>query len=290
MYNTDFVVRYHEIENELIMNLHRKFMKKQEEEERIEREEKSAASKAAAAKVVAAVVAILNFEKEKEKEKEKELEKEQIIPVKNKGGRKKAAATATSVIEEPKKRGRKKAVVNEPIVNEPIVNEPIKISITIEPVKLEHKEKVDKNNEDGDGDDDDDGEDLEYSMDDVHLICEKLYRDELLSVFNVETINDENMDAGIKKAIEKMIDNAKFKQILEEIKQELMDLSNPTGTPEEIENIRRNLEYLIFITLFSQQVFYITHKCICQLFTVDDVHPDLLDRLKEKTIGLFKKN
>lgn len=311
MYNTDFVVRYHEIENELIMNLHRKFMKKQEEEERIEREEKSAASKAAAAKVVAAVVAILNFEKEKEKEKEKELEKEkeQIIPVKNKGGRKKAAATATSVTatsvtatatatnvtEEPKKRGRKKAVVNEPIVNEPIVNEPIvnepiKISITIEPVKLEHKEKVDKNPEDGDVDDDDDGEDLEYSMDDVHLICEKLYRDELLSVFNVETINDENMDAGIKKAIEKMIDNAKFKQILEEIKQELMDLSNPTGTPEEIENIRRNLEYLIFITLFSQQVFYITHKCICQLFTVDDVHPDLLDRLKEKTIGLFKKN
>jgi len=274
-------------------------MKKQEEEERIEREEKSAASKAAAAKVVAAVVAILNFEKEKEKEKEKELEKEkeQIIPVKNKGGRKKAtsAATATtttttSVIEEPKKRGRKKAVASQEVVNEPIVNEPIKISITIEPVKLEHKEKVDTNNEDVDGDDDDDGEDLEYSMDDVHLICEKLYRDELLSVFNVETINDENMDAGIKKAIEKMIDNAKFKQILEEIKQELMDLSNPTGTPEEIENIRRNLEYLIFITLFSQQVFYITHKCICQLFTVDDVHPDLLDRLKEKTIGLFKKN
>jgi hypothetical protein len=309
MYNTDFVVRYHEIENELIMNLHRKFMKKQEEEERIEREEKSAASKAAAAKVVAAVVAILNFEKEKElekeKEKEKELEKEkeQIIPVKNKGGRKKATsaaatsvtatsvmATTTSAIEEPKKRGRKKAVVvNEPIVNETIVNEPIKISITIEPVKLEHKEKVDKNNEDGDGDDDDD-EDLEYSMDDVHLICEKLYRDELLSVFNVETINDENMDAGIKKAIEKMVDNVGFKQILEEIKQELMDLSNPTGTPEEIENIRRNLEYLIFITLFSQQVFYITHKCICQLFTVDEVHPDLLDRLKEKTIGLFKKN
>lgn len=304
MYNTDFVVRYHEIENELIMNLHRKFMKKQEEEERIEREEKSAASKAAAAKVVAAVVAILNFEKEKELEKEKEKEKEQIIPVKNKGGRKKAtttsatatSVTATSVIEEPKKRGRKKAVVNEvvvnePIVNETIVNEPIKISITIEPVKLEHKEKVDKNNEDGDGDgDDDDDEDLEYSMDDVHLICEKLYRDELLSVFNVETINDENMDAGIKKAIEKMVDNVGFKQILEEIKQELMDLSNPTGTPEEIENIRRNLEYLIFITLFSQQVFYITHKCICQLFTVDEVHPDLLDRLKEKTIGLFKKN
>jgi hypothetical protein len=57
-----------------------------------------------------------------------------------------------------------------------------------------------------------------------------------------------------------------------------------------MENIRRNSEYLIFITLFSQHVFYITHKCICQLFTVGDVDPNLMDRLKDKTISLFKKN
>jgi hypothetical protein len=277
MYNTNFVVRYHDIENELIINLHRKFMKKQEEEER---EEKAAAARAAASKVAAAVAAIANLEIEKEKEN---------APVKKKGGRKKTTSETITIIEpvkaveEPKKRGRKKAVKVEETIK--VEEEPIKIIVEVESVKTSQTEKV------GDDDDDDDNcEDLEYSMDDVHLICEKLYRDELLSVFDVETINDENMDAGIKRVIEKMIDNSGFKQILEEIKQELMDLSNPTGTPEEIENIRRNLEYLIFITLFSQQVFYITHKCICQLFTVDEVHPDLLDRLKEKTIGLFKKN
>ena len=288
MYNTNFVVRYHDIENELIINLHRKFMKKQEEEER---EEKAAAARAAASKVAAAVAAIANLEMEKEKAPI-------IPPVKKKGGRKKAtsapettsspettSAPETTVVEEPKKRGRKKAVKveDQPIkIEEP---EPIKINIAVESVKVEQTEKVGDDN-----DDDDNCEDLEYSMDDVHLICEKLYRDELLSVFDVETINDENMDAGIKRVIEKMIDNPGFKQTLEEIKQDLMDLSNPTGTPEEIENIRRNLEYLIFITLFSQQVFYITHKCICQLFTAEAVHPDLLDRLKEKTIGLFKRN
>jgi hypothetical protein len=87
-----------------------------------------------------------------------------------------------------------------------------------------------------------------------------------------------------------MIDNKNFKQLLDDIKHELIEFSNPSGTPEELENIRRNLEYLIFITLFSQQVFYITHKCICQLFTVDDVDPNLIDRLKDKTIGLFKRN
>ena len=127
-------------------------------------------------------------------------------------------------------------------------------------------------------------------MDDVHLICEKLYRDELLSVFEVETINDPNMDAGIKRVIQKMIDNTKFKQFLDEVKHELIDFSSISGTPTEIDNVRRNAEYVIFITLFSQHVFYITHKCICQLFTIDDVDPNLMDRLKDKTISLFKKN
>jgi hypothetical protein len=105
MYNTDFVVRYHEIENELIINLHRKFMKKQEEEER---EDKLATARAAASKVVAAVVAIANLEKEKEKEREKEKEKELIVPVKKKGLKKSGISEPVTVNEEPKKRGRKK--------------------------------------------------------------------------------------------------------------------------------------------------------------------------------------
>ena len=127
-------------------------------------------------------------------------------------------------------------------------------------------------------------------MDDVHLICEKLYRDELLSVFDVETINDPNMDAGIKRVINKMIDNTTFKKFLDEVKNELIDFTSISGNPTEIDNVRNNAEYVIFITLFSQHVFFITHRCICQLFTVDDVDPNLLDRLKDKTIGLFKRN
>jgi hypothetical protein len=131
--------------------------------------------------------------------------------------------------------------------------------------------------------------DLEYTIEDVHLICEKLYRDELLSVFEVDTINDPNMDTGIKRVIERMIDNANFKQLLEDIKHEIIDTSKFTGTPTEIQNLERNSEYLIFITLFSQHVFYITHKCICQLFTVNEIDSELINQLKNKTISLFKK-
>jgi hypothetical protein len=173
--------------------------------------------------------------------------------------------------EEPKKRGRKKAVKEEPIKEEVTKEEPIKET----PVTNEEE---------------DDNEDIEYTMDDVHLICEKLYRDELLSVFEVETINDGNMDAGIKKVIEKMIENPKTKKMLEDIKHDLVDFSSFTGTPTEMENIRRNADYIIFITLFSQHIFYITHICVCQLFTSNDIDDELVNLLKERMINLFKKN
>jgi hypothetical protein len=127
-------------------------------------------------------------------------------------------------------------------------------------------------------------------MEDVHLICEKLYRDELLSVFEVETINDGNMDAGIKKVIEKMVENPKTKKMLEDIKHDLVDFSSFTGTSTEMENIRRNADYIIFITLFSQHIFYITHICVCQLFTINDIDDELVNLLKERMINLFKKN
>jgi hypothetical protein len=271
MYKTDFVVKYHDIENELILNLHRKMMKQHELEDIAEKE-------AAAAKVAAAML-----EKEKQikalellAQEQTKIVEEQSTPVKKKGGKKKDVE-ASATVEAPKKRGRKKAVKAEepaPVV----IKEPEPVSVVI---------KEPENDED---DDDDDCENIEYTMDDVHLICEKLYRDELLSVFEVETINDPNMDAGIKRVIKKMIDNTKFKQFLDEVKNELIDFTSISGTPTEIDNVRCNAEYVIFITLFSQHVFYITHKCICQLFTVDDVDPNLLDRLKDKTISLFKKN
>jgi hypothetical protein len=281
MYKTNFVVKYHDIENELILNLHRKMMKQHELEDIAEKE-------AAAAKVAAAML-----EKEKQikalellAQEQTKIVEEQSTPVKKKGGKKKDVTTsveASATVEAPKKRGRKKAVKAEELA--PVVIKEPEPEPEPEPVSVVIKEP--ENDED---DDDDDCENIEYTMDDVHLICEKLYRDELLSVFEVETINDPNMDAGIKRVIKKMIDNTKFKQFLDEVKNELIDFTSISGTPTEIDNVRCNAEYVIFITLFSQHVFYITHKCICQLFTVDDVDPNLLDRLKDKTISLFKKN
>jgi hypothetical protein len=260
MYNTNFVVKYHDIERELVYNLRQKAIKKQEEE--------TAALIAKATAVIA----------QREKEIKELIEKQESNTSTKKGGKKKALKE--EVKEEPKKRGRKKAIKEEPIKEEVVKEEPIKE----EPIKEEVvKEEPIKEEEDDD-------EDIEYTMEDVHLICEKLYRDELLSVFEVETINDGNMDAGIKKVIEKMIENPKTKKMLEDIKQDLVDFSSFTGTPTEMENIRRNADYIIFITLFSQHIFYITHICVCQLYTINDIDDELVNLLKERMINLFKKN
>lgn len=254
MYNTNFVVKYHDIERELVYNLRQKAIKKQEEE-----------TAALIAKATAAIA-------QREREIKELIEKQEANSLTKKGGKKKATKEK-EVKEEPKKRGRKKAIKE---VKEDIIKE-----VKEEPIKEEVVKKED---------DDEEDEDIEYTMEDVHLICEKLYRDELLSVFEVETINDGNMDAGIKKVIEKMVENPKTKKMLEDIKENLVDFTSFTGTPTEMENIRRNADYIIFITLFSQHIFYITHICVCQLFTINDIDDELVNLLKERMINLFKKN
>jgi hypothetical protein len=206
MYNTNFVVKYHDIERELVINLRKKALKKQEEE-----------TAALIAKATAAIA-------QREREIKELIEKQESNASTKKGGKKKALKENAEVVkEEPKKRGRKKAIKEE-VKEEPIKEEPI------EEVKV--------------GEDDDD-EDIEYT---------------------------------------------KTKKMLEDIKHDLVDFSSFTGTPTEMENIRRNADYIIFITLFSQHIFYITHICVCQLYTINDIDDELVNLLKERMINLFKKN
>ena len=143
--------------------------------------------------------------------------------------------------------------------------------------------------QEGDKEEEEEEEEYEYTIQDVQLICEKLYRDELLSVFDVETVTDKKMDLGIRWVIDKMINNTTFRVILEEIKNELVDINLLTGTPTEIDNMIKNLEYLIFVTLFNQQVFHIAHKCICQLFTVGTIDPEYVLKLKQKLVEFFNR-
>lgn len=280
MYNTEFQVRYHEIETALLVNLQKMMEKK---------------------------IAIANGTYIEEKEKEKkafESKSQSVIPNLNSQPANILCANCATCTCGASKKGKEKKV-KEPKPKKETKKEK-KAREDAEKIKaaeeallaLEKEQELETQKKNSqkkqlvveENLDESDDEDLEYTLEDVHIICDKLYRDELLSVFNVTSTEDENMDAGIKSAIEQMINNQSFRNLLDDIKTNLVDFENFTGTTEEMENMKRNTEYLIFITLFSQKLFYLTHVCLCQLFTVGEIDPELLLKVKEKTIDLFKPN
>jgi hypothetical protein len=119
-------------------------------------------------------------------------------------------------------------------------------------------------------------EEYEYSVDDVEDICNKLYRDELLSVFWADGFMDDKLDNGLKYVYETMMKNDKFKAIIDELTRiyEVVD-----GALAE----EGRLDQLITISLFSQPLFHITHKCICQQLDKNEIDDDLLVELKTKS-------
>lgn len=125
-------------------------------------------------------------------------------------------------------------------------------------------------------------EEYNFSSQDVLDICNKLYRDELSSVFGADDIVDDKIDLGMKQVFEKMCINIEFNKIIEELTQICINsfLQN--------EQKLLDLKQMIIIILFSQDIFYITHKCACQQIEVGTIDNDLLIELKKHSIDLFK--
>jgi hypothetical protein len=129
-------------------------------------------------------------------------------------------------------------------------------------------------------------EEHEYSSEDVLDICNKLYRDELLSVFGADDFIDDKIDLGMKYVFEKMSINTEFHKIIEEMTQICI---NTFLKNEEIDEQKLlDIKQLITITLFSQDIFYITHNCICQQIEVGTIDNDLLVQLRKHSVDLFK--
>ena len=260
MYNTDFIVRYHDIENELIRRL----------EIRLATE--------AAAEITAAIESVfrntgeysnenivINVEVGGNSNDDNDNEGRQRIEIVNSNRTKNATSNTTS-------------------------NATTNAKTNSDLIKDEENDKDDKDKDDKDKDeeeDEDEEEDYKYNRKDVTYICEKLYRDELLSAFGAESIDDPAMDTGIKTIFEALINNEEFKQFLSEMNALLLDPST-AKTETELANLNRNTDYLIFITLFSQQSFYLTHKCLCQMLTLGHVEPDMMEQLKQRSLKIFQ--
>ena len=140
----------------------------------------------------------------------------------------------------------------------------------------------------------------QYSSQDILDICNKLYRDELCSVFYAEDIMDDKIDKGMRTVFDIMLVNPDFKAIIDKMK-ELLLLRESKNLELELELGSVNLDTInlesvnlesvnldtinleILLTLFSENIFYITHKCICQQITTGHIDTDLLEILNQNT-------
>ena len=247
MYKTDFIVRYNDIENELTKRY----------EQRIAEEITAEISKALQSSFNFSDINIVTNINGKPITNTKVVEpsvKEELV-----------------VKEEPtekKKRGRpsKKAQV------ETAIETPKAVETKAQTLAVDS--------------DSDDQEDYKYTREDISYICDKLYRDELLSVFDADSLEDPKMDAGIKMVFEHLIKHDEFIQFLEELSPKVMDKSK-VKTEQEQFNFKRNTDYLIFITMFSHQLFYLTHQCICKMLVNEHVGDELIGDLKGKLLQIF---
>jgi len=126
-------------------------------------------------------------------------------------------------------------------------------------------------------------EEYVYVCQDVIDICEKLYRDELLSVFNAVSIQDDKISQTLKQIFLIVVENDDFADTLTEIKSQI---SNQiiSETPTEALN---TLE-IIFCAMFSHKMFHITHKCVCQILVSNTINHELLMNFKQYGIEMLK--
>lgn len=246
MYKTDFIVRYHDIENELVRRL----------EVRLAAE--------AAAEITAAIESVFR--------NAGDHSNENIVINVEVGGN-------GDSDDDNGNRGHRIEVVNSNRTKAPAV-----VQSQVQAVEESHAEEG--QNEEGNEEEQEEEEEYKYNRKDITYICEKLYRDELLSVFDAESIDDPKMDEGIKAIFEALIKNEEFQTFLQEMNGLLSDPST-AKTETELANLKRNTDYLIFITLFSQQTFYLTHKCLCEMLTLGHVTPEMMDQLKKRTLKIF---
>lgn len=135
------------------------------------------------------------------------------------------------------------------------------------------------------------GSEEKYNIEDVTTICTNLYQHELISVFNASSLLDDNIDNGIQLVYDNWLSKYNpFVTILNNAKRHLFSNNNDNNvflSSEQQMNLDQNSSYFLLLMLFSENIFYLTHKCICQLVKNSNIELPLLinlDTLLEETL------
>ena len=98
----------------------------------------------------------------------------------------------------------------------------------------------------------------------------------------------DKIDKGMKYVYDIMMTNETFKETINKMANLTSNefLKNEEITSEKEESIKQ----LILISLFSQHLFHITHKCICQQIEIGTIDHELLVEIRKHSVDLLKKN
>jgi hypothetical protein len=125
--------------------------------------------------------------------------------------------------------------------------------------------------------------DFKYNEEDIDIICGKLYRDEFVSVFNANSVFDDIIDKNMRKIYNIFVLNPFFKDFIDIINKELTNKYNYVNQDDEDEDINDN-NYIIFMSLFKEEYFYLTHQLICHFMEHNTIDNDLLVIIQNKML------
>jgi len=90
-----------------------------------------------------------------------------------------------------------------------------------------------------------------------------LYETELLHAFNMTTYNSETLDKFVQELYNKIVEMREINESAKKFLEYAYNICNKT--------IFTNNEETGFMILFSYHLFHITHICLCELFTEDNI-------------------
>jgi hypothetical protein len=121
-------------------------------------------------------------------------------------------------------------------------------------------------------------EDFVYTEEDVNIVCEQLYIDELINVFQAQSFEDNKIDSGSDFAFSILCKNTEF----EHFYQELLTRNKHFSENEETFIDDSHIKSFIVAGMFSQNMFYITHLLVSQQIINNSIDNQLLNLFKEK--------
>lgn len=145
-------------------------------------------------------------------------------------------------------------------------------------------------NDDTDDNYDDENCKENYSVNDVKLICSELYKNEYLKAFDATEYLDDVIDEKLRRIYNTLTETTQinyFKEFIDELFQHYLENCCRGIKIEQNEDIN-DVKYMCFLSLFSQELFHITHQLLCIFFKNNEINLDLLNELKQKHCNFNK--